>query len=155
MAKIISVKEKASWKNKKKIILKQFFNDKSEKWCSSNRNIIIGLIILVSVLFRVVYFNQINDTHLINSHQWKESDMSFFDTWASIISEGNILSDTALHPMHQWTKAVAARYFKDHPAVYESLKKQSGSDTLKNTPSKMLWDKWYGGKRFHQEPLYV
>ena len=155
MARIISGKEKASGKSQKKTIPQQPFKDKIEKWCASNRKIIIGSIILVSVLFRAGYFLQINNTQLINRHLWTESDMSFFDQWATLISEGNLLSDTVLHPIHTWTKMVASQYFIDHPDVYKRLKERSGSDTLKNPPSKMLWDQWYGGKRFHQEPLYA
>ena len=104
MVKIISIKDKISGKGQKTNIKQQSFKDKIEKWCASNRKIIIGLIILVSVLFRAGYFLQINSTHLVNRHLWTESDMSFFDQWAILISEGNLLSDTVLHPMpgHTW-----------------------------------------------------
>lgn len=155
MAKIISGKDKTYGKSQKKIIRQQPLKDRIEKLCSSNRKIIIGLIILVSVVFRAGYFLQLNSTHLLQRHLWTESDMSFFDQWATIISKGNILSDTVLHPLHTWTNMVAEQYFRDHPEVYKQMKEQSGSDTLKNPPSKILWDQWYGGKQFHQEPLYA
>jgi hypothetical protein len=155
MAAKIAVRDKNTRKSQKKAVLQTPLKDRIEKWCASNRNMITGLIILVSVVFRAGYFLQINSTHLIHRHLWEESDMSFFDQWATIISKGNILSDTVLHPMHGWTREVAARYFSDHPEVYKSLKESPGADSLKNPPSKMLWDQWYGGKQFHQEPLYA
>ena len=147
-----TVHEKQVGRNRIQVIL---FKDRAAKWCSSHRWFIILMIIACSALFRVVYFIQLNSTDLINNHLWQEGDMSFTDQWARHISKGGLLSDTVMHPLHLWTKEVAAHYFSDHPGEFLRYKKEAGADSLTTGPAKLLWDKWYGGKQFHQEPLYA
>lgn len=130
------------------------FKEKIENWCRSHRIWIIAMIIMVSILFRIVYFVQINNTHFINQHIWSESDMSFFDYWAKAIAKGDILSSNIHQPEHSWMQWVTDQYFKDHPDELAFFKTKIGPDTLKNTPSKLLWKQWYGEKTFQQEPLY-
>ena len=125
-----------------------------EQWCREHRLWILSLIISVSVLLRVVYFFQLNETHFINQHIWSESDMSFFDYWAGAIAKGDILSRDIHQPEHTWMKWVADHYFNDHPDKLAIFKAKIGPDTLKNTPTKLLWEQWYGEKTFQQEPLY-
>jgi hypothetical protein len=131
----------------------KFFN-RIEKWCNEHRLTILILILFVSALFRIIYFIQLNRTDVMDNHRWSETDMSFFDQWAKRISGGDILSDTAMHPIHGWTKVIANEYLRRHPDTLKVYKEQIGSDTIRNTPEKMLWNRWYGGKQFHQEPLY-
>ncbi len=131
------------------------FKDRAEKWCNSHRWFIILMIVASSAMFRLVYFVQLNNTDLINNHLWMESDMSFTDQWAKRVAGGDLLSDTVMHPLHFWTQGVADTYFADHPYELERCKKTIGADSLNTSPAKLLWDKWYGGKQFHQEPLYA
>ncbi len=125
-----------------------------EQWCREHRIWILSLIISVSVLLRIVYFFQLKETHLINEHIFNESDMSFFDYWAGAIAKGDILSRNIHQPEHTWMKWVADHYFNDHPDKLAFFKAKIGPDTLKNTPTKLLWEQWYGEKTFQQEPLY-
>ncbi|NQV01803.1 MAG: glycosyltransferase family 39 protein, partial [Bacteroidia bacterium] len=127
---------------------------RAEQWCASHRLWIITGIIFLSLLFRIIYFVQLNNTDLVNHHRWDESDMNFFDQWAKRIAQGDLLSDTAMHPIHSWTGQIADNYLKEHPEELQRFRAEAGTDTLVNTPAKLLWDRWYGGKQFHQEPLY-
>jgi hypothetical protein len=126
-----------------------------EKWCRDHRILILSLIIAVSALFRIVYFIQLNKTDFINQHIWNESDMSFFDYWAGEIAKGDILSSEIHQPEHTWMKWVADHYFNDHPEKLAYFKAKIGADTVKNSPTKLLWQQWYGEKTFQQEPLYA
>lgn len=125
-----------------------------EHWCRLHRIWIISLIISISVLIRIVYFIQLRETHLINEHIYHESDMSFFDYWAGEIAKGDILSRNIHQPEHTWMKWVADHYFADHPDKLAFFKAKTGADTLKKTPTILLWEQWYGEQTFQQEPLY-
>ena len=127
---------------------------KMELWCKLHRIWILSFILSVSVLLRLVYFVQLNKTDFIKQHLWSESDMSFFDYWAGEIARGDILSRNIHQPEHTWMKWVSDHYFNDHPDKLAYFKAKIGTDTLKNTPTKLLWEQWYGEKTFQQEPLY-
>ena len=130
------------------------FIPKMEQWLQTHRITIVVSILLLSALIRMVYYFQLNHTDVIFHHRWSETDMSFFDQCAQRIAGGDILSDTAMHPIHSWTKAIATEYLRRHPDTLARYMKLSGQDSIRNSPEKMLWDRWYGGKKFHQEPLY-
>ncbi len=51
----------------------------AEQWCAGNRRWIILSIITISIIFRVIYFIQLNQTDLVYHHRWEETDMNFFD----------------------------------------------------------------------------
>ena len=128
---------------------------KLEKWLTVHRLVVILAICLISAGFRAVYYVELRKTHLLEQHLWEESDMSFFDQWARVIVNGNVLSDTALHPVHSWTQHVADQYFLDHPDTLAYFKSKIGYDTINSSPQRLLWNGLYGEKVFHQEPLYA
>ena len=140
----------------KKTIAKhnQPVKEKLDQWCRKQHLWIMVAIVVFSVLLRIVYYQQCNSTCFINEHANPESDMSFFDEGANKIADGDILSKTVHHPQHQWMQLVADRYFQSHPDKLEQFRAKIGNDTLVNSPSKMLWNQWYGELTFQQEPLY-
>jgi 4-amino-4-deoxy-L-arabinose transferase-like glycosyltransferase len=127
---------------------------KTERWCLANRYWIIAAIIVVSLVLRVLYYQQTAATHFIREHANPESDMAFFDQGAGKIVNGDLLSKTVGHPQHTWMKWVADRYFQSHPDKLETFRSKIGTDTLHNNPTRMLWNQWYGENTFQQEPLY-
>ena len=141
---------------KKKPVLKhsQSVSEKLDQWCGKHQLWILVAIIALSVLIRIVYYQQCSNTHFISEHENIESDMSFFNQGAVKIADGDLFSKTVHHPQHQWMQLVADRYFQNHPDKLEMFKAKIGKDTLMNNPSKMLWDHWYGEMTFQQEPLY-
>lgn len=109
---------------------------------------------LLSIAVRVAYFAELSGGPLMHEHEFQESDMAFFDRWARDIAAGDLLTDKALHPQHQWHKEVAEVYFTEHPTATAELSRQAGRPLSLDEASAMLWERWYGGKSFHQEPLY-
>ena len=120
-----------------------------EQWMLQHRPFIITMIILASITLRAVYFFQISDTPCIWLHRNRETDMGFFDHWAKQINNGDWLTSQATHPYHEWHKSLAKAHFKAHPEKLPLIKTGSHDEQGIN-----LWNQWYGGNRFHQEPLY-
>ncbi len=90
------------------------------------RTVLLG-VFLVAVVLRLVYAAEIAGTPIPELYRGGETDMAFFVAWARVIAGGDWLTDQALHPYFSW---------------------QRGLGTLEE------WHAWYGGKQFHQAPLY-
>ena len=112
-----------------------------------SRWIFWGLLIL-SLATRAVYVVQFSGSPLTEWHRWSDSDMAFFDEWSRDIAAGNVLQRQPRHPLHSWHLALANLYFEQGG----SGRPPGVSDEI---AAKSLWNRWYGGVRFHQEPLYA
>ncbi len=125
-----------------------------ERWLHRQRLAVILGIVAASVGLRAVYFLQLSRGPCLWQHRWQETDMSFFHAWAMQITSGDWLTDRALHPAHQWARTAAERHFQD--VREEAIEMQRVADAARDGRSAAahLWDRWYGGKQFHQEPLY-
>jgi tetratricopeptide (TPR) repeat protein len=124
------------------------------RWLAAHRQAVLVAVVCASAAVRIVYFVQLNATPYVFQHRWEETDMSFFDRWARRISAGDWLSDASLHPLHIWHKAVARKFFERAPDRLAAIKAQLPPGGTDDDAARALWDRWYGGKRFHQEPLY-
>jgi 4-amino-4-deoxy-L-arabinose transferase-like glycosyltransferase len=114
---------------------------------SRKRGIVLGValaLLAASLLLRAVYFREIEDGPLLLQHLWGETDMSFFHAWARRIAEGDWLGEESLHPVHAFHRRVARDAF-------QALGMEGPFD---QETARRLWDGWFGGRRFHQEPLY-
>jgi len=109
-----------------------------------NRRWIILGIILLSVAIRVAYFVELPDSPYNGSARFANTDMQFFDHWGREIAAGDWLGARPLHPLHNWHRQVASIYFREHGMP----------DPIYPEATRDLWGGWYGGTRFHQEPLY-
>ncbi len=128
--------------------------DAAERWLVAHRPWVLGVVVGASVLVRAAYFVQLNAGPCVWQHCWEETDMHFFDAWARQIAAGDWLTDQSLHPHLGWHRQIAASYFRDHPREAAAMTEAGSLDGLPADPSRALWDRWYGGKRLHQEPLY-
>ena len=108
-----------------------------------NQLMVILLICFLSLGIRVIYYNQIKDSPLLYQHYWTETDMNFFHKWAYDIAEGDWLTNKALHPYHTWHSALAHQEYKNR-----------GGKNWSDDVGRDIWNRWYGQKKFHQEPLY-
>lgn len=88
-------------------------------------------------------------------YQWKESDSYFFDEQARSLAAGDWLIRAPMHPYHGWHQEFADTYFKNHPDVLNRIVTANPGRDSSFVPGKVLWNEWYGGNRYHQEPLYV
>ncbi|MHC4608277.1 MAG: glycosyltransferase family 39 protein, partial [Planctomycetota bacterium] len=137
------------------------------RWLASHRKLVLGLIVGLSILQRVVAFAELSDSPCFHQHKWKHSDMNFFHSWAQEIARGDLLTDQDLHPQHGWHQRCAHEYFREHPEELAALKEAGKIPTA--DPDKLRWDheeqfdalsaemwnRWYGGRQFQQEPLYA
>ena len=121
-----------------------------ESWLRTRRPIVLAAIVALAVIVRVVAFVQVNGGPCLSLHRWDATDMHFFDEWARTIAAGDWLTDEPLHPFHPWAHEVVDKYLAVHPEVAETLpgKEHEGRAIT-------LWNRWNGGKTFHQEPLYA
>ncbi len=126
----------------------------AEQFLAGRRRYVLAVIIGISVILRLVCFLQLNSGPCVWQHRWQQTDMNFFDTWAQQLAGGDWLSDQALHPLHNWHKKIASGYFRTHPGEETALVQQAGARGESAEPARLLWNRWYGEKRFHQEPLY-
>jgi hypothetical protein len=118
-----------------------------ERLAANARWILVGLVAF-SIAFRVAYVAQIDGGPCSQWHRWEDGDPNFFDQWGRRIAAGDWIGDGSFHPMHGWHKRVAREYFIRQPLEEIEIRK-SGRD-----PATVVWDRWYGGPLFHQEPLY-
>lgn len=114
--------------------------DSLEKKLSSYTTFIILLIVLLSLVIRIIYYHEIQYTYLPFSYHYDQTDMNFFHEWACKIVQGDYLTEQGLHPYHGWHKKIA-----EIVLCAEEMDAGQG---------KVLWNRWYGEKRFHQEPFY-
>jgi 4-amino-4-deoxy-L-arabinose transferase-like glycosyltransferase len=127
---------------------------KVEAFLAAHRWYVIAAIVTVSMLLRIVYFAELNHDACLYQHRWVDADMNFNDLWAKDIVAGDVLTDKPLHPLHWWHKNVATEYFALHPEKSQELLSAWNGPGPVPSAEKLLWDHWYGGKVFHQEPLY-
>jgi len=132
----------------------QSWMQRLERWLRRHRLAVILAIVAASVCFRTVYFLQLSRGPCLWQHGWQQSDMNFFDAWARQIASGDWLTDSALHPMPRWAMEIAERDFHDFPEEARELERLAAATPGGRSAAALLWDRWYGGKEFHQEPLY-
>lgn len=131
------------------------FPERLETWLVGRRKAVLGGLILGWLLIRVFMFNEAANGPLYRMYEWKESDSAFFDEWARTLAAGDWLNRQPLHPYHGWHREFADYFFKQHPEKLSAIRFADPNQGRGSEPGKILWDKWYGGNRFHQEPLYA
>ncbi len=119
--------------------------------------VIVASIFALSLVVSAVYYQQGRQTPLSTVYQWDNSDMAFFDSWASYLAEGNWWCDTVIHPYHDWHNDFAAMYLQTYPEETKKYYSSSGSGETpdESVARKALINDIYKGKTFHQEPLYT
>ncbi len=123
-----------------------------EGWLGARRAFLLLVLAGGSILLRFCFFLELRSSPCMRSHEWTQSDMHFFHEWAGAIASGDWLSDAEHHPLMDWQRASAAAWFSRHPGERGSY---GGPGVAEPERARRLWNEWFGGKRFHQEPLYV
>jgi hypothetical protein len=123
-----------------------------EAWLRSRRRLFWAVLIGGSIFIRILLVGELRGTPCLRSHEWNQSDMHFFDAWARAIAGGDWLSDGDYHPFMEWQREAAMAWFAAHP---EERAAYGGPGVPEEERHRALWRAWWGGKRFHQEPLYV
>ena len=118
-----------------------------------HRGVALSAALVVAVLLRISIYDDLVDTPALSLGNNVESDMAFFWDWAGEI-ERDPLQNLNLHPLHSWHRDIADHTVLTHPKLLEAFLDEANGPTAPD-PGKALWDGWYGGKRYHQEPLYA
>jgi hypothetical protein len=120
------------------------------------RALILIILLAAAIFLRVVYYNEISASPCFWLHRYDQSDMHFFNLWGTTVAKGNWLTDASLHPYyHTWYQDIADRYY----SLYPQKRAEFGLPGKPTEPQRLaatarIWDIWYGGRQFHQEPLY-
>ncbi|MCC6410426.1 MAG: glycosyltransferase family 39 protein [Saprospiraceae bacterium] len=123
-------------------------------WLGKRKYWVIGSLIFILAIIRISLFDTVANGPLYTMYSWQESDSNFFDEQARTLVAGDWLSSKPLHPFHGWHRDFATTYFKQHP---EKLNQILAASPVRDTTfaQKQLWNEWYGGNTYHQEPLYA
>jgi len=124
------------------------------RWLKDHQRLVLALLVAASLLVRAGYFLELSRGPCRWQHLWDQSDMNFFDTWARDIAGGDWLTNKSLHPLHDWHRFHAQEYFRLHPEAAAALAGATLADGTPADATRVLWDRWLGGKTFQQEPLY-
>ena len=115
-------------------------------WINKNLKLITIIIFVLAGLIRLGYVYEIVNGPLGTISTFENSDANFFDQWSKKIIRGDWLGKDPFHPIHDWHRNTANYYFQSKGQV-------PASNEL-GVKTKELWNEWYGGSKFHQEPLY-
>lgn len=122
---------------------------RAELWLKDRRRGVLAVLVGAALLLRIAAWVELRDTPCVHAAEWTQTDMHFFDEWARAIARGDWLSNAEYHPVMEWQKECARQLFAEQP---EQRRLYSGTD---EQAARGLWNRWSGGKQFHQEPLYV
>ena len=130
--------------------------ERADAWLAARRRWVLAALLSVAALCRLVAGLEVMETPVLSQHRHVEMDMMFFGQWARqlVEDEEGMFSREVMHPFHTWHRKAAEAHFAKHPEV-------SGGDFAKLPEAqkilamRRLWNGWYGGRRYHQEPLYA
>ncbi|HEX5112405.1 MAG TPA: hypothetical protein VFV79_06145 [Saprospiraceae bacterium] len=119
-------------------LAKKVPENKISVWLEENYKPLSYSILGLAFLLRLWLLIQLPNMPFSEMHQNPDLDMNFFDAWGDRIAHGDFLTDTVWHPYHNWHKEAA-----------DYLGAKSDEE------GRAMWNAWYGGKTYHQEPLYA
>ncbi len=111
--------------------------NRMQQWFENKYKILAISILILAGLLRIGLLIELPHMPFSQLHKAGDLDMHFFNLWGDRIADGDVLTDTIWHPYHSWHKELATAF---------------GAQTEQQGRAK--WAEWYGGKKFHQEPLY-
>ncbi len=139
-------------------------SQRAEAWLKGRRRFVLAVVIGASILLRLIYWLEMRNTPCVAAHEWTQTDMHFFHEWSQTIAKGDWLSNGEYHPLMAWQRVCAQQWFDENP---DDRANYPGTDVwvlqpngikerrLSDETSRALWNHWFGGKQYHQEPLYV
>jgi 4-amino-4-deoxy-L-arabinose transferase-like glycosyltransferase len=120
--------------------------------------IVLPCLLALALVLRVTYFVELDRSPCIHQDRWEQTDMHFFDVWAKRIVAGDWLTREPFHPFLDWHLAIAQAWFRMHPEAAVApgaTGPAAAAPADPTTAARALWDRWYGERTFHQEPLYA
>lgn len=125
-----------------------------EAWVRRHRRSCLAAIVIIALALRVVCYLELAAGPYFVLHSWTETDMDYFHTWAGAIADGDWWSEGIRPPHHARHGVIARGYARSFPEQWQALLDQApGGDP--EEAARLLWDRWCGGGRFYQDPLYA
>lgn len=122
---------------------------------AARRRLVIGGLLALALLVRLVYLLQLAAGPGLHWHRFEQADTRFFHEWGQRIAAGDLLQRSPLHPLFGWHRQVAREFLRTHPEALRALAGPDGTPPVsEEDAARRLWDRFYGGPTFHQEPLY-
>lgn len=128
--------------------------DRAAAWCERHPHLLLVLVLLLAAVVRARCWLELRGTAPTFLHLHTEMDSAFFDAWGHRIASGDPWTDVELHPVHTWHAMLADRLLAAHPERVPGFDPASATPEQRDAAHRAFWNGWYGGKRFHQEPLY-
>jgi len=124
-----------------------------EEWLGQRRKHTLIAIVTIALVLRVLCFLELAGSPCFWWHEWAESDLNTFHSWALTVADGDRWSATVRPPLHGWHREVAEQYAQISPEQWAELKAASPPDDP-DAAARALWDRWCGGGRTYHDPLY-
>ncbi|MFQ5807391.1 MAG: glycosyltransferase family 39 protein [Phycisphaerae bacterium] len=124
-----------------------------EDWLRRRRKHLLTAIVAIAFLLRVFCFLELANSPCFWWHEWTESDLHTFHSWALAIGDGDWWSTTVRPPLHGWHREIAEDYARIFPERWAALKAANPSSDP-DSAARALWNHWCGGGRTYQGPLY-
>jgi 4-amino-4-deoxy-L-arabinose transferase-like glycosyltransferase len=129
-------------------------------WLDARWKVVLGVILGLAIVLRALLFAELWDGPAFTTHLHDQMDTTFFHQSGVYIANVDPLCKArAIHPQHRWHVAMGEEFFKAHP---DQIGGQYTGMTFAALPAEakagfvqLLWSKWYGGTRYHQEPFYA
>ena len=128
-------------------------NARIEAWLRSRRRRVLLGIAVVALVLRGFCFLELLNSPLVSLHEWDQTDMNTFHRWAQTIAGGDVWSKTVQPPLHRWHREIAADYARIFPDRWAELCAEVGTEDP-DAVARRLWERWCGGGRTYQGPLY-
>jgi hypothetical protein len=109
-----------------------------EQWVSKRFYGLAAGVLALALALRIGLLVEFPSFPYSDSHRGTDLDTHFFNLWAEDVAGGDFLTDTILHPYHAWHDGVARAH---------------GAQDVRQGIA--MWSAWYGGKTYHQEPMYT
>jgi len=101
-------------------------------------------VLLLAAAVRVVAWQQVRDSPMLELHHWSETDMALYFGWARAIRAGDWLSRLDTLPYHSW-----------HQHIARDVHAASGSmQPFDEQVARRIWRGWLGEHEFYEDPLY-
>ena len=110
----------------------------------NNPWIVVAVIVLLSAGLRVAFFLEMRSTPMTRHNNTRETEMRFVEDWSQKLADGNWSTKDGFHPYYSWHSLLAAKHHGETKPA-EKYTRDEGRKT---------WNDWYGGPRYHHEPLY-
>ena len=113
---------------------------------------VLAAIVLLSIVFRIALFIELNRTPLVDLDRWSETDMHYYDSWARQIAAGDRLSRNVPLPLHAWHVEIADTFLTQHPETSQPDVDAARREQI--APEAHLWARWMKWPQFYQDAMY-